>query len=260
MIFKSDLITLVLAFMSFIASAASLYGPPPPPVPSPLDAKVYVSTTSISCTGQLTDGLNIYSPDGECFELLPSPISANVSDFDMKLNTTCYFWYGLNCGPWPYERIVPSNTCGGIELGVNVSMKCTTLSTWRYRNRAPFLPMFPISTWTWILPAIFGMALTAARGLMSVSCHRWRNWARRGRIDEVYHRVDVTVSISISMLFRIIVTTMIFVEVCPERAQVCSTETLKLPAILCIHFILSPSVIFFITMASRSCFYFLLHY
>ena len=128
MIFKSDLTTLVLAFMSFIASAASLNGPPPPPAPSPLDAKVYVSTTSASCTGQLNDGLNIYPPDGECFELLASPISANVSDFDMNLNTTCYFWFGLNCGPWPYERIVPSNTCGEIGLGVNVSMKCNTVS------------------------------------------------------------------------------------------------------------------------------------
>ena len=130
MIFKSDLITLVLAFMSFIASAASFDGPPPPPVPSPLDAKVYVSTTSISCTGQLNDGLSIYSPDGECIELPPpGPISVNVTDFDMNLNTTCYFWNGFICGPWPSERIVYSNMCGEIGLGVNVSMTCITVST-----------------------------------------------------------------------------------------------------------------------------------
>jgi hypothetical protein len=123
MVFKSHLTTLVLAFMSFIASAASLdvliAGPPPLIVPTPKPSEnLIVSTTSIQCdNGQKYNSLSC----GECLILPPNPLSAKATD------ANCSFWNGFTCGnsgTQAAQRIVDSGTCGELGLGTNVSAEC----------------------------------------------------------------------------------------------------------------------------------------
>jgi hypothetical protein len=162
MVFKSDLTvtTLVLAFMSSIASAASLdalnvirevmiEGPPPLPSPNstPQNGQVYVYYSE-QCTGMV----NIYSTDiesgctNECIPLPGSPKSIQVFNVVPGTNprsiqpravpppsptTNCYIWEGPDCGPsgtGNYSTSVSSSDgCTEPEIGLDgVSMKCYT--------------------------------------------------------------------------------------------------------------------------------------
>jgi hypothetical protein len=151
MVFKSDLTILVLAFMSFIASASAASldvrvegGPsgPSQPLPKPgppKNGQVYISTISLTCDHTYLTGLSIYSysppAEGciitECQPLEPNPMSALVYVFaeagEPTIDSmTCFFWAGSSCGDdGTQSTTAPSNICTPLTLGETVSMKCS---------------------------------------------------------------------------------------------------------------------------------------
>jgi hypothetical protein len=156
MVFKSDLTILVLALMSFIASASAasldvrvkggppVNGPPQPlPKPGPPNiGQVYISTISSNCDFTVDTGLTIftYLPKPTvpscvitgCQPLKPNPESVLVDFFGIVGEPTsdmiCYFWVGSECGgddDGHYSAVASSNTCTPLSLGESVSMMCS---------------------------------------------------------------------------------------------------------------------------------------